>query len=251
MKLLEVVEDSATFFQAFKQERSPGLHLSDITKRILIERDPEKFSNPLEVMRLEIGFVWEQIVEIALARRFPMLTRIGEVEEDGILMTPDGLEPKERVLEEWKATWRTASDKQDERIFDTTNMWYWPMQGLSYARRLGTKRIRWRVFYINGDYGKGQYKDGKRPPLLPQVWRYEFEATQRELDDNWKMILSYKKKFKLTATSPSWEEEQQWQKQQPTTPTTRNRKSDPPRSSSRARVLPFRAMKPSRKSRTE
>lgn len=243
MRLLEVVEDSEVFFRAQKQERTPGLHLSDILKRVMIERDPERFGNPLELMRLEIGFTWEQIIETALANRLPMLTRIGEIEEDGILMTPDAYEPGEGVLEEWKATWKTCSDKQNEKIFE--DAWYWFMQAKAYARRVGTRRIRVRVFYVNGDYGKGQYKDGKRPPLLPQVWRYEVECTQRELDDNWRAILSYKKKFGLTADSPKWEEEQnskeesQWQKSANLNPSPKKRSSRMRELSSKTRVLTF------------
>ena len=251
MKLLEVVEDSAVFFQARQQERTPGLHLSDILKRIMVERDPERFSSPLELMRLEVGFTWEQIIETALANRLPNLTRIGEIESDGILMTPDALDPNgghNGVLEEWKATWKTASDKQNEKIFE--DAWYWFMQAKAYARRVGTRRIRVRVFYINGDYGKGQYKDGKRPPLLPQVWRYEVECTQRELDDNWRSILSYQKKFGLTANSPKWEEDS-CQKTPSLTKTCaptsqRQRNSAPPAPSSKRRVLTFRNTKRSK-----
>lgn len=240
MKLLEAVEDSAVFLKAAQQERTPGLHLSDIIKRIMVERDPERFSDPLIAMRLEVGFIWEQIIERALRDRLPNLIRIGEIEEDGILMTPDALEADGNVLEEWKATTKTSSEKQTKDSFET-DLWYWLMQVKAYARRMGVLRARIRVFYLNGDYGKGQYKDGKRPPLVPQVYRYELEFTQRELDENWRTILSYKKKFGLGATSTLEKENStSWQE-------TRNprAKSSGQRASLSKKVLAFPATKKS------
>lgn len=172
--------------------RTPGLHLSDIMDYIeaklqLTKRNPTDWNRS---MLMDAGFVWERYLEMAYAEA--MADRIGEVEEAGIIMSPDGLtiddeglidadnhvivEPShESVLEEYKWTWRSSKHMP-------WNEFRWMMQIKSYAYALRLHIVIMRIAYVHGNYaGSG--------PIYRVAW---FKFTQEELDKNWEMILKHK-----------------------------------------------------------
>lgn len=126
----------------------------------------------------EVGFLWEEVLSHVLADRYA--ARIGEVECDGIVGSPDGLntDPLDivpLVNEEYKATWRSVN-KTPESI------WYWDTQFKSYCHMLGVNITLLRVLYINGDY------KGSGP--IPMTFRIEY--TDTELQENWGMITNHR-----------------------------------------------------------
>lgn len=159
------------------------IHLSDIAKYIEHKMGYMKRSKGVEDwdmnLAAEVGFLWEDVLSRAFADRYA--ARIGEVEMDGIVGSPDGLSPNDPlgkealVNEEYKATWRSTNKTP-------TDIWYWETQFKSYCYMLGVTVTVVRVLYLMGNYkGSGpQYK----------VFRMEF--TPFDLRENWKMIVEHR-----------------------------------------------------------
>jgi hypothetical protein len=174
-------------FSTDNQARTAGVHLTDIIhdmeKAIGKNRNPKGMDEEqLEKYRL-IGFVWEDVTTSVINRGRPGdrpgLIRPGEITHDGIIMTPDAvdLDSDPPVLEEWKCTWRSmARDLESEN-------WHWFVQIKAYCYALGLTSANLRILYVNGDY---------RPPV-PKTQGYKLEFNQRELQENWQMLLSHAK----------------------------------------------------------
>jgi hypothetical protein len=113
----------------------------------------------------------------------------GEWKKDGVFGTPDGvseLEPEEarqykivpdlhglRVLEEFKATWRSAHQA------DVTGITYWMYQSASNCRAVGANVVRQRVLWVNGDY---------RPPS-PRYCVYVIYFEPEEQEKIWRNVI--------------------------------------------------------------
>lgn len=166
------------------QARDTGkMHLSDIAKYIDLKMQFTKFNTQASNWDLlaaaEVGFLWEDCLSLVLGNRYAV--RIGEIEVDNIVGSPDGVgdwDPYGKVLitdEEYKATWRSANKPPEDN-------WYWMTQFKSYCHMLGTTVTILRVLYINGNYkGSG--------PMM-RVFRIEY--TYRELLENWQMVVNHR-----------------------------------------------------------
>lgn len=192
-------------------DRKEGLHLSDITRRMTYERDRKlKPDGPIDAMVLERGFTWESILELALSARHERPGyRPDQIQEDGIWMSPDWVNPDGDIqLEEWKAT-----KKSKNRGFDNIS-WHWMPNSMAYLRALlrrgdvTTRAVRFRIWWINGDYSYESKTSDFH--LLEDYWTADVEFTQRELDENWRSILSHAEKYGLLKTPPR--EEASWRR---------------------------------------
>jgi hypothetical protein len=164
-----------------RHERAPGCHVSNVIGsidrrygklkgRTDIDEKPDTYWNNYRVA----GFLIERAFRELLQDLH--LTRPGALVLDGIHMTPDFIDADEWVLEEYKATWRSSAHEIDGPVFDS-----WMMQMKAYCKALGCLRARLRVFFMNGNYR----------PRVPEMKAWNIEWTQRELDQNWEMILSH------------------------------------------------------------
>lgn len=167
-------------------ERSPGLHLGQVLAELDQlahgKRYPETDENTRQTY-FTMGFLWERalselISETAVKRAAGALVRPGEFLSDGIAMSPDAIDLTDYTLEEYKATWLSSNHPIDSEKF-----WTWINQMKCYCRAIGTKTARLRVFFVMGDYrGSG-----------PQVKCWQFEFTDRELEECWAMVLNHAK----------------------------------------------------------
>lgn len=170
-------------------ERTKGLHVSQIIKSICAELDPKRFAHTddLPWALFETGFTFERVLEMAFAARLPQIFRPGEITLDGVIMSPDGIDPdgstfsfrmsgEPSVLEEYKFTKMSSSGAPDSPKF-----FHWFVQMKAYCLALGTPRARLRALFINGDY---RLRD-----LQYKVWDIEF--TEDELQENWQMLVSH------------------------------------------------------------
>jgi len=175
--------------------RSEGLHLSTIIKALMRRLQPKRFGklDPTEWTvetntRVEIGLVFENMLERGLAEKFGTI-RPGEVfSDEGIAMSPDGLNPTDISLEEFKATYMSSRDG----IFETVEMdgveyqvWrdkflHWKYQILGYAKWLGVRKAILRVLFLAGDYSR---------PIQPQFKSYHIEFSDREVEENWETLM--------------------------------------------------------------
>jgi len=168
-------------------DRSVGrIHVSEVIRwidnRVIHrgERKPYDEMSPSEKKRMgsytSMGWLWEDLLENSLAPVFGAAEYIktGEIELDGIVGTPDGLELSGLTVDEMKATWRSSRRPIE------TDFWNWLTQVKAYCFMLRLQRVSLRVFFVNGDY-----RDSG-----PQVKQFDIEFTERELQDNWRMIVA-------------------------------------------------------------
>ncbi len=137
------------------------------------------------LMQFEKGYLWE----VALSRAFGEkgAHRIGEIELDGIAMSPDGvqyaLDTKHRLknilkpahIEEYKCT-AISSTKP------ITEQWKWIMQVKGYCKALYVTKCIFHILHIRD--------------FVPVYNVWELTFTQAELDENWQAILNHAKTMK-------------------------------------------------------
>lgn len=168
------------------EERKDGLHLGDVikslTERSGLEMSRGRRGSGFSDMELtaEIGLLWERVLGIVMREKYAV--RPPQIRVDGIWMSPDGIGPDPEgqvplVVEEYKATWKSTKSTPDENP-------RYMMQVKSYCRAIETTVAIMRIFHLNGDY------KGSGP--IYRVARLEF--TERELDENWKMIVNEAKR---------------------------------------------------------
>jgi hypothetical protein len=195
------IEVDSHLYSDDNQQRSPGLHLSQVLDRIESVMIGEKNRSGLGIDVLQacrlFGFGWEGMITRYLNERLhrfeQTVIRPGEVELDGIAMTPDGViadysgNPEEFALEEWKATWRSPGKGVD--VDQKFARWWWQIK--AYCHALQLRRANLRVFFICGRY------DARPFVPLPFIEFWEVEFSELELEENWAMVLN-------TAKSEGW-----------------------------------------------
>lgn len=187
MQLLELVEerflDSLLFPRRGEGEdpvRSEGVHLTDVIRDLMVTAQMQRTASgsfwlqgDLE-MAGEVGFMWEEVLSRALKDRLPC--RIGEVELDGITMSPDGIEvvDGESILSEYKVAWASSRKEPTENF-------KWMAQVKGYCKALGMSKVKMYILYLNGDW---------KPPK-PQYKCFLISFSQLEIDEGWEMILGH------------------------------------------------------------
>lgn len=175
------------------EPRTPGVHLSGVIRYIAVvmglftpddkeENDLEGAKFPLPArLKMAMGLAWEDWV----SSQYPdVMYHPGEIDQDGILMTPDGLRPDETLFE-FKVTWK-SSYKLEYDGYWHKSFWPWRAQNMGYLYPLGWRKVHQCIFYVNGDY-RGE---------APKFVELEIEYTQQEIDDNWKLMLQHKRSAK-------------------------------------------------------
>jgi hypothetical protein len=133
--------------------------------------------------RWELGSAFEEAVRHGLARRYSQdepdkYMVIGELEDDGLIGSPDLADLTEPAVHEIKLTWMSNRRGPEDEKF-----WKYLVQLKAYVRMFKQSRVGYlHVCFLNGDYS---YRGGNSGPDY-RVWRAEF--TQQELDENWRML---------------------------------------------------------------
>lgn len=172
--------------------RSEGLHLSQIYGSLMSQLQPKRFdkSKALDKRRLEMGLIFENSIEPALASKFATV-RPGEIiSPEGVAMTPDGVNPTEGAGEEYKFTTMSSAIKDgatpytDEYGLPNDKFLHWFIQMKGYAKWLETDTFLLRVLHVNGRYEK--YKFGE-----PEFLTHRIRFTPAEIDENWQMLMTH------------------------------------------------------------
>jgi hypothetical protein len=187
--------------------RTPGVHLSGVLKAVLTAigklKEWQDLAGDDMPVNVVMGVMWEQWV-VGMPDLKDMVWQPGEVELDGVYMSPDGLmevvrtrqistyrpgidppdsyasrwrEEVDDVLElqEFKATWKSEHTYGKDILQATA--WIWQLAG--YCKAMGLTQARLHVLWVNGDY---------RPPR-PKFMRYRIGFTQEELDKFWRTVI--------------------------------------------------------------
>ena len=176
MRLTELrtsIDDLALISSEQSQPRSVGLHVSSIIRHIMVTSGLAKDSNftdeDLEYFAV-VGRLWERVLAETMLPE-PRYIRPGEIEVDGIIGSPDGIDTEDPAVIEIKVTW-LSSNRAIESFFK------YMLQIKSYAYMLGLTKVKLYVFYVCGNY---------RPPV-PQFKAWEITFTEAELRTNWHVM---------------------------------------------------------------
>jgi hypothetical protein len=172
------------------------LHLSDIYKSLMKQVQPKRFDKrdkagaplPMDMNKVETGLLFENMLERSLAEKFATV-RPGEVVSDeGVYMTPDGVNPVSMAGEEYKCTWMSTRNKYgttpytDEDGAPNVKFLHWFIQMKGYAKWLGTDTFLLRALHINGNY---------EHPYEPTFLTHRIQFGQAEIDENWRMLMNH------------------------------------------------------------
>ena len=178
--------------------RTPGLHLGQLVREY--ERDvlgdvarpaPGAADNSRSAF-FEGGFIFEEMCG-ALLRRSRNGKRMivqREVERDGVLMTPDFVDPIDELVVDSKLTWKSTSNIEKIEAGKLTWDKLWPgylMQLMSYTHYYEFNRGALIVFFAMGNWLRGAEWSG---PVGPRVFVFEWKTS--ELERNWAMVLRYR-----------------------------------------------------------
>lgn len=180
--------------------RSPGLHMSEIYNSLYAKLEPDRFAKggkPDET-KMELGTSFEEVLEPVLARRLvgerpPEFAALpsGKIVKVGtpgsIAFSPDQLIFNGVMrLGEFKCTWMSIRNGIQDKRFDK-----WFTQMKAYCYPLKTRWAKLYVLFVNGDYSY------KPPNGGAQLRAWDVEFTQRELDDNWAMLMRHARQEKM------------------------------------------------------
>lgn len=188
--------------------RSPGRHMSDLYGAYYKALEPNRFDKrdkqgnplPFDPVRLEMGLVFEEMMETGLKLRLAGAERPGEFftnDRHNIAYSPDLLftEPEWLRLGEIKLTWMSARDcpisPEQGRLVGIPANWdgvgdaafpakfdkYFTQMKL-YGHHLQTPHQRLIVFFVNGNYAP--------PSPFPLAWDLYF--TPAEMAEEWRII---------------------------------------------------------------
>ncbi len=172
--------------------RSPGLHLGEVVREYGVATGQVKLvseARNTKELHFAKGFLWERIfthvwgqMEAEKYRNRENYLSQPELQVDGIFMTPDGVDLEGDCLDEFKATTRSINKFDNlEAHFDL-----WLVQIMGYLYGLQMTKCRLIVLFLCGDY---------KPPF-PEVRAKQLVFTQRELDENWRLIMNYARRMR-------------------------------------------------------
>lgn len=166
------------------QPRLPGVHVSDVIKHIVKVGGLRKTEGYTDDDLAEFGIfgrVWEHHLALTLFQP-PRYERVGVVELDGILGSPDAVDFDEYAVAEFKMAWASCSeiDKATDKAAALKSKFPWYIwQIASYCHMLSMVRARLVVAFVNGNY---------KPPK-PCTRQYSIIFTAAELTQHWRNLV--------------------------------------------------------------
>lgn len=200
--------------------RSEGVHLSSIIRCIATESgilkpewaeelslvDVRTITDQIAIRRICMGLAWE---EWYIRTQLPdVVDHPGEMCVDGVYMTPDG-EGMDTIIRErrpwhinkmteiklsfksvntvmtrdWRYWMTEVYDSAVNPIGPLTSEWMWMAQTKGYCYAANTNYCALHVLFVCGDYSF---------PIRPDIYRFDIEFTDEELELNWELMVSYK-----------------------------------------------------------
>jgi hypothetical protein len=160
-------------------------HISAVIRKLCLKLGHFK-ETPANQSRFEFGNAFEEAVIHGLTSRMVArepyrYAKIGELELDGLLGTPDlGDFVDEAMIEIKFSKLGSGRDPEDEKF------WKFWVQLKAYCHMFGWKTGYLHIGHIFGNYDKGG--DGSGWEEDYRVWGWTW--TQLELERNWKMLVT-------------------------------------------------------------
>ena len=177
LKLTEKDIDLSTLVISEEQnvKRTPGIHVSAIIRHIGLAIGTNKGNNFTEDDLNNfaiVGRLWERVLADLLFPP-PRYERVGEVEKDGIIGSPDCVDTENWSDVEMKVTWVSSKGFTERQKFRD-----YLYQAKAYCYILKMVRARLVVLHICGGYA----------PPVPVAKEYDLLFTPAELVENWRML---------------------------------------------------------------
>jgi hypothetical protein len=157
------------------QLRTPGVHVSSIIRRISevigTNKKNDFTEEDLNAFAI-IGRLWERVLADVLFPP-PRYERVGEIEKDGIIGSPDCVDTENWSDVEMKVTWVSSKGFTERQKFRE-----YLYQAKAYCWMLSMFRARIVVLHICGSYA----------PPIPKAKQYSLVFTPAELAENWRML---------------------------------------------------------------
>lgn len=155
--------------------RTPGIHVSDIISDMvrLIPSlaktlDTEEYTRDAMWM---CGLMWEDA-----GRKVTGHHQI-EMVCEGIVCTVDEIDPINAIVGEYKFSWKST------RNFNILDDWRYMTQAKAYAKAWNVRVVIFHLFHVCADY---------QPPF-PDPTDYIIAFTDREVEENWRMLQTHAK----------------------------------------------------------
>lgn len=145
-----------------------GLHCSTIVDDIMRtmwpgKYDRDKFTDSQRVLYYEAGNAFEAVMGRRLRRDIIGWRKPEPRLYKGIWFSPDGWVERSRTIDEIKFTWASAHN-----FTESVKFLGYLFQGLNYAHVWKADRIRYHVYFVNGDY-----RAGKTPKAMTFIVRWK------------------------------------------------------------------------------
>lgn len=181
--------------------RSIGVHLSAIIRSISIRMgfldrkwcedlslsDVSDITDPASILRICIGLAWEKWFVSTLP---DVVDHPGELQVDGIYMTPDGESVDvivtsqgergkllETIVHEFKTTYKSTNT-----VGGMEEQWMWLTQLKGYCKGLRSVHAKIYILFLCGDYSW---------PITPLFRAFEIWFEQEEIDETWDLLREY------------------------------------------------------------
>jgi hypothetical protein len=160
------------------------VHVSEVIHDMCIRlghyaADERDINSPEVMTRLQLGCALEHAIASRYALDNPdRYIQVGELSCGGIYLTPDLFDTQDWAVEEIKLTWESSAHEPYSQKY-----WKRWVQVMAYCYALHSFIGRLHVCNMVGDYR------GNRSPVY-RVWEYEY--TQPELDNNWRMLMNHR-----------------------------------------------------------
>ncbi len=182
--------------------RAKGTHVSGIIRAIAIETgilkaewaedksmaDSREIADPVAILRMNIGLAWEEHYISTFLGPLGVDNHPDLMCVDGVHMSPDGIsmdviitqrrKQYHSIIHEIKATYKSVNT-----VANLSKEFMWMSQVKSYCKGSKTRYAQLHVLFLCGDYSF---------PIKPQLKVWAIEFTQKEIDDNWSLLIDYK-----------------------------------------------------------
>jgi hypothetical protein len=169
--------DLRSLVEAASPPRSEGLHCSRIIQDLVEALNPERTrtNDDPPWARFSLGYMAEDLLGDYWARRQLPYERPGEFIRDGVICSPDGIDPSRWAVVEVKCTHR--SSRHDLK---SLKCWAWIVQVKAYCYAIHSDLGEIWAVHLNGDYQQGG----------PEVRVSQVRFSAQELIENWQMLLA-------------------------------------------------------------
>lgn len=186
--------------------RSEGLHLSEVLRHLAFQTGVLDIRYDVEDMDELLMGIGMAVEDWLISTQHPeVIGQPGEVEKDGIYMTPDGLSLLDgdaslfslredtsldsgdvNVLNEIKFTKKSSRDFVEHLRMRSKKAMLYLWQIMAYCYALGTHLAILRIVFINGNYSRTEENGSRARYML-----YYFHFSDEDLEENWQMVLNH------------------------------------------------------------